>query len=853
MNFPVNRLPRRKKGNRSTHFNTAILAAFLILSIICLTVMQDTMMDNAQRIGTVLSKSHCVEAEQNLIAYETLMDLSVKYVDGEMGTEGDHEEWIQRFLSSLTDVTGPHTIDPYAVIDGKIITANPWEGDDSLDLENAIWYQQAIAAEGEIIYTDAYTDTITGMPVVTIAKETSVPGNVVAFDIFPENFRTTTDTATLPENSNYYLCDASGTLLYSSANSNIDSEELQPYLYQLVQSIQAGTLTEENSVFQNPSGERRVIYYNVASNGWYSLVTIPYSELIQGLRTATILYAGVLLIFLGITIFMNIRDHRLNQRMARSNETVRVLGNSYYAIYRMDFSACTYEMIKGSDYIREHVNKTGGYEDLLHAISQVIEPSAKQEFLNSFSLENIQRLAAQRVRDFGGDFQRLFNEEYRWVNVRLLIDESLSSTEAVLCFREVEGEKQRQLQQMELLRSSLESARQSEAARNMFFSSMSHDMRTPLNAIIGLSELAQTHLDDRDKTLDYIQKINISSKQLLNLINDILEISRMEQSTFTLNNSTLDLRACVENIASSFQVQAEREGKVFSVSFDLDNPWVDADDFRLSQILNNLLSNAFKFTRAGDAITLDVREVKMQERGRYQIVVSDSGVGMTQEFLEKIFLPYQRETRFGAKSVSGTGLGMPIVKNIVSQMGGEITVDSHLGMGSVFTVTLPLQQAGQASQPAKEPEPAPKPPQPKELHLEGKRILLAEDNEINMEITTELLSLHGIHITQAWNGREALEAFRQSEPFWFDAILMDMQMPEMDGCQAAQAIRRLDRPDAAKVPIIAVTANAFSEDLAATTAAGMNAHISKPIDFQLFRQTLERFLLSPQDSPPKKS
>ena len=152
-----------------------------------------------------------------------------------------------------------------------------------------------------------------------------------------------------------------------------------------------------------------------------------------------------------------------------------------------------------------------------------------------------------------------------------------------------------------------------------------------------------------------------------------------------------------------------------------------------------------------------------------------------------------------------------------------------------------------------EPEPAPEPPQPKELHLEGKRILLAEDNEINMEITTELLSLHGIHITQAWNGREALEAFRQSEPFWFDAILMDMQMPEMDGCQAAQAIRRLDRPDAAKVPIIAVTANAFSEDLAATTAAGMNAHISKPIDFQLFRQTLERFLLPPQDSSPKKS
>ena len=220
-------------------------------------------------------------------------------------------------------------------------------------------------------------------------------------------------------------------------------------------------------------------------------------------------------------------------------------------------------------------------------------------------------------------------------------------------------------------------------------------------------------------------------------------------------------------------------------------------------------------------------------------MIADTGIGMSPEFLEHIYEPYARELRFSDRQASGTGLGMSITKNLVAQMGGEIQVESAPGAGSTFTVILPLaagEEPDHAARPAEQRGP---------FSLEGLRVLLAEDNEINMEITTELLQSQGVQVTQAWNGEEAVKLFRECGSFFFDAILMDMQMPVMDGCEAARQIRALDRPDAGAVPIIAVTANAFSEDVSATTAAGMDAHVSKPIDFAVLRQTLER-LLSPR-------
>lgn len=283
---------------------------------------------------------------------------------------------------------------------------------------------------------------------------------------------------------------------------------------------------------------------------------------------------------------------------------------------------------------------------------------------------------------------------------------------------------------------------------------------------------------------------------------------------------------------SPFEIQAQSEGKRFEVNIDITSPIVRGDPSRLTQILNNLISNAVKFTESGDSITVSLRQLKRSKHGRYVFVVKDTGRGMSEEFLPRLFEPYEREKRFGAQNVAGTGLGMPIVKNLVSRMGGEITVDSTSGKGTRFVVMLPFSVSNEGLAAEKEETDFGK--------LEGKRILLADDNPLNREIVTELLSIKGMEVSVAENGREVLEKFEESEEFFFDAILMDVQMPEMDGCEAAGKIRALNRADAEDIPIIALTANAFPEDIARTAAAGMNAHLCKPIEPELLWSTLQQ-------------
>ena len=382
-------------------------------------------------------------------------------------------------------------------------------------------------------------------------------------------------------------------------------------------------------------------------------------------------------------------------------------------------------------------------------------------------------------------------------------------------------------------------ARQNEKAKQTFFSNMSHDMRTPLNAIIGLSDLAEEHVNEPQRMAEYLKKINTSSHQLLNLINDILDMSRMEQGKVELNNQPIDLTACAEDCLDAFRFQAEREKKTLLTHMEVQDPHVWGDSFRITQILNNLLSNALKFTSEGDTVSFTLQQMDRGEYAKFKFVVADTGIGISQEFLPHLFEPYMRELRFSAKQAAGTGLGMPITHNLVVQMNGEIQVESEPGKGSVFTVVLPFALAENRKPDENGTEPKEK---PERVDLAGRCVLLAEDNEVNMEITTELLLMNDVKVVQAWNGAEAVERFRESDPFTFDAILMDMQMPELDGCEAARQIRALPRADAQKVPIIAVTANAFAEDIAATTAAGMNAHISKPIDFAILCKTLAKLI-----------
>lgn len=245
----------------------------------------------------------------------------------------------------------------------------------------------------------------------------------------------------------------------------------------------------------------------------------------------------------------------------------------------------------------------------------------------------MRNLVSKRIRDYGGDFLRKFGDEYRWVNVRILFDESLAPDEVVLCFREVDQEKQQQFKERQLLENALENAKRSEKTKHAFFNNMSHDMRTPLNAILGLSQLVRQNAHDPEKVQGYMDKIYYSSRQLLDLVNDILDMSRMEQGKVILNNENFDLKQFIEDCASTFSIQAEAENKHFSVNYSMYHSTVMGDSVRMSQIMNNLLSNAFKFTSEGDSISVTVKQFEDKEYSQYQIVVQDTGIGMSKDFL----------------------------------------------------------------------------------------------------------------------------------------------------------------------------------------------------------------------------
>ena len=829
----------------------AILIFMLAIGCVFYIFIRNSLLHNYQNLGDSIASNYASEVEGDLNIFRALISFGTENIDSYV-RDGDSFETAERkiklYYQRLQKILGEGTVDPYAVFQGKFMPAVPWEGDASYDYASSYWHKAAMEAEGKTVFTDLYIDAISKKPVVTIAKKCNESDAVLAFDVFPENILRNANLFALPPSASVYICDKNGGKIYANNISGIPEQELKGFIKTLRDGIADGSLNAYNASFRNLDGKKIGVYHDMISCGWLVIVTVPFDTMLNRLNQFALFFGLIMLTILTTFIFVTSRNIQLDLAIERTNETIRVLGNSYYALYRINYKNNTYEIIKGSDYVLSRLPLKGSYSDLLSLVGQVIEETAFKDFQKSFASTSIQYLVENKIRDYGGDFLRRFGEEYRWVSVQILFDDSLSPDEVVMCFREIDQYKRQKLQEYKLLEDALVTSRQSEKAKQSFFNNMSHDMRTPLNAILGLSDLVRRNVSDSEKVKSYIDKISYSCRQLLDLVNDILDMSRMQQGKVVLNNQAFDLKDCVDKCVDSFRMQAESENKILLAEYDVSSSYVLGDSNRINQILNNLLSNALKFTSEGDTVSIALRQLEEQPHSLYQLVIKDTGIGMSEEFLPHIFDPYARENRFSSKQVNGTGLGMPIVKSLVTQMSGQIYVESKIGSGTVFTVTIPFLSTDDPSV-EKVKDAAENLASEGELNretdkssLSGKTILLAEDNLVNMEIATEILTMNGLKILQAWNGAEALDIFRSSIPFEIDAVLMDMQMPQMDGCEAARRIRSLSRPDAKTVPIVAATANAFAEDIAATTAAGMNAHISKPIDFKVLCRTLERLI-----------
>ena len=384
----------------------------------------------------------------------------------------------------------------------------------------------------------------------------------------------------------------------------------------------------------------------------------------------------------------------------------------------------------------------------------------------------------------------------------------------------------------------LQTAENANKAKTDFLSNMSHDIRTPMNAIIGMTSLIRHDAGNKAKVIEYADKIDISSQHLLGIINDILDMSKIEAGKTVFKYTDFSMPDLIEELNTIFQPQiAERNQTLMVIKENIRHEWVNGDQVHLMQIFSNLLSNAVKYTQEGGKIQFLVEEceTKSSVYAKYRFLVSDNGMGMSADFKETIFDPFTRAEGSVTNKIQGTGLGMAITRNLVEAMGGTIDVESELGQGSCFEVLIDLRIAEDRSVSSTVQE---EKNEQNDNIFQGMRFLCAEDNELNAEILTELLKIEGAECTICENGEEILKTFEKSAPGDYDMILMDVQMPVMNGYEATEAIRRSSHELAKKIPIIAMTANAFSEDIQHSLAAGMNAHVSKPVEMRVLEKTI---------------
>ena len=482
------------------------------------------------------------------------------------------------------------------------------------------------------------------------------------------------------------------------------------------------------------------------------------------------------------------------------------------------------------------------YEDAkANYINNFVAPSDRERLRKELTLENIiANTTSKKV--FGVVFKRVVGDKECYYRIEFAqVQLPNGKTGIVAGFKDVDEDVRKEQEIQQVLRDAIDSANASSKAKSDFLSSMSHDIRTPMNGIIGMTAIATAHLDDRERVEDSLKKISEASSHLLSLINEVLDMNKIESGKVELNEENFNLSELVDTLLAMTKVQLENHHHTLNVNIaDVIHENVIGDSHRIQQVFVNLMSNAIKYTPDGGTISLMVAERPTNAHGVacYEFVFEDNGIGMTEDFQKHLFEPFTRANDKKTAAIQGTGLGMTITQSLVRMMGGDIQVKSRPGEGSRFAVTIYLKFLDVQNAEAHKEDPL---KNLEDLKFEGKRILLVEDHPVNAEIAKNVLQMTGLEVEWVMDGEAAVERMANSKEGEFDLVFMDIQMPNMDGYQATAAIRAMTTY-ARRIPIVAMTANAFADDIRKAKEVGMNGHISKPLDFKELAKILQKWI-----------
>lgn len=974
-----------------------MLGTVIFVVVLCTIILRETLWENTNQMGVALVENYTSAEESNIRACEAVLEISVGYIEQrekEDITIAEFREGLYPFMDGLNRVYGTENIQIY----GKAFNATETVSNDpaleelaKYNFHEKGYYAEAVAAKGNIYVSPVYTDYMTGMPVITMCKVIPATGSYLAIDLRPSFFDLANESLVLPDDSSFYLVDEEGDLLYYQSCWDYEQEEFQELVDSYIASVDP---TGSNLMLENlvpMDGIVRNVYFYQMDNGWAGILTIPKDRILSGTDTFSYLTVALVVLCAVAVLLQFVKEYnnqKRNQALQEENSrmaaqtrlyrnamdsTTRANRAIYYVNLKENICDIVYPYYEdGPKRESFDVMVTKSVEDGI-VMPEYVEPV--RAFLDVNNIR--QQLSDRDHMELQYKRKKEDEEGYEWCSLAITVAEKerRELSTVTLAIRSIDDVIHREEEQKEMLAQAVERAEAANHAKSDFLSRMSHDIRTPMNAILGMTSVAEMHIDEKDRVEDALDKIKISGKHLLALINEVLDMSRIESGKVSLTESSFNLSDTIESLLTVFRSQMDVKGLALNAGIaKLDHENVVGDEQHLQQIFMNIMGNAVKFTPSGGKISIHIEEKPshMNGYGCYEFTFEDTGIGMEPDYIQKIFEPFSRAADSRTGKIEGTGLGMSIAVNIARMMLGDIKVESELGKGSKFTVIVYLKlddmteadlaiysglsvlvvddeetacesscemlkslgmnaeyilsgeeavkyfENGKGQQFSvvildwkmpgmdgletakrirkavgskisiiiqsaydwadiesealdagvdsfigkplfksrlmrvlkdvleddkdQEKEEVSALDMFRQEDFSGKRVLLVEDNEINIEVAKELLNAVGIQVEMAMNGQLAVEAVTEKEPGYFDLIFMDIQMPVMNGYEAAKAIRASGRADLEKIPIVAMTADAFADDIRRSEEAGMNDHVSKPVDIERLEEALKKWI-----------